>query len=107
MSEKISTILTTAIADKIFPGCALAVIQNGEVAYGAYGRFTYEATSPVVTVDTLYDTASLTKIVGPMTLAQMLIAEGKLRLDDRVGIHIPEFVSEPQKASVTIAHLLT
>jgi len=59
---------TRAVADQAFPGGVLAVGHRGELFVHAFGRQTYEATSPAVTPDTMYDLASLTKAVATTTL---------------------------------------
>jgi len=66
-------ILENAIAARAFPACTLAVTVRGElVAYKAFGRFTYDSISPTVTVATIFDLASLTKIVATTAMAMIL-----------------------------------
>jgi len=103
----IETFLRGEIANKTFPGCTFALLENNTVDFISLGQHTYDKTSPPVSIDTMYDCASLTKIIGPMAVAMMLVGEGKLSLDTKVGEILPEFVSEPQKTEVTIRHLLT
>ncbi|MDR0786618.1 MAG: beta-lactamase family protein [Gemmatimonadota bacterium] len=91
-----------------FPGAAI-VIGSGagevhEIALGFIG-WTRNA-SPVDPVVTMYDLASVTKVVATATGVLMLADEGKLSLDDPVSRYLPEF-REPPKAAVTIRHLLT
>jgi CubicO group peptidase (beta-lactamase class C family) len=107
MSPQITKLVTEAIADKVFPGCSIAVIDGEDITLAAYGAHTYEHNSTPVTIDTLYDCASITKVIGPMSLAMMLVDDGVFDLDTKVGEILPEFVTEPQKALVTLRHLLT
>ncbi|MFM2340043.1 MAG: hypothetical protein RLZZ360_679 [Candidatus Parcubacteria bacterium] len=107
MDPKIDSLLDQAVAKNVFPGCNFAIVSAGSVAYKSFGNFTYETNAPRVTIDTIYDCASLTKIVGPMAVAMQLVDEGVLSLDEPVGKYLPEFVSEPQKAHATIGHLMT
>ncbi len=107
MDPKIIAILEAAIKNRVFPGCSIAVIDGDTSSQAAFGHFTYKDDSPRVTTHTQYDCASLSKIIGPMSVAQQLIDEGVIALDEFVGTYLPEFVSEPQKAAVTIRHLMT
>lgn len=99
--------LQIAIKDKLFPGCSFVYFDETEQIMEAFGRATYEQDSVSITTETLYDTASLTKIITTMTLASLLIDEGVLRLDDSVGKYLPEYNFSPEKQSATILHLMT
>ena len=59
-----------------------------------------------MTADTIFDAASLTKVVATTTAVMMLIEQGKLRLTDRVALHVPGF-ERFGKRDITIRHLLT
>ncbi|HJX27112.1 MAG TPA: serine hydrolase domain-containing protein [Thermoanaerobaculia bacterium] len=90
-----------------FPGGVLAVGDRGGLAHlHPFGRFTYEEDAPPVTADTLYDLASLTKVVATTTMAMILVDEGKLDLDQPVQELLPGFHG-PGKEAVTVRHLLT
>jgi CubicO group peptidase (beta-lactamase class C family) len=90
-----------------FPGGVLAVGYHGSLIHlHPFGRLTYEADAPRVTVDTLYDLASLTKVVATTTLAMILVDEGRLDLDRPVQELLPGFRG-PGKEAVTVRHLLT
>jgi CubicO group peptidase (beta-lactamase class C family) len=85
----------------------LAVGHRGALVHlHAFGRLTYDADAPPVTADTLYDLASLTKVVATTTMAMILVDEGKLDLDRPVGELLPGFRG-PGKEAVTVRHLLT
>ena len=102
--------LDAAVADRAFPGGVLAVGYQGQLAVHAFGRQTYDAKSPAVTADTMYDAASLTKSVVTTTLVAMLSEAGQLDLDAPVARYIPEWATGPQpewRARVTLRHLLT
>jgi CubicO group peptidase (beta-lactamase class C family) len=103
-------VLDRAIADRAFPGGVLAVGYRGELSVHPFGRQTYDATSPAVTADTIYDVASLTKPVVTATLVAMQIQAGRIALDLPVGRYIPEWNSGPNpewRRTVTVRHLLT
>src|SRR6185503_11326229 len=85
----------------------LAIGRSGELAHlRAFGRFTYDTGAPEVKTDTLYDLASLTKVIVTTTLAMMLVDEGKLDLDARVSGFFPRFRGGA-KDSVTVRQLLS
>ena len=90
-----------------YPGAAVVVGRKGATVWEkGFGRLAwgYEAGS-VVPERTIYDLASLTKVVGTTTAVMILFDEGKLRLDDRVVQYIPEF-GGGAKDGVTIRMLL-
>jgi len=101
-------ILQKAIADHAFPGCALAVTLRGElIVQHAFGRFTYEATSPAVTSESIFDLASVTKIVATTSMAMNLYERGLLDIEMPVSAVVPEFASdELQRDRVTLHMLL-
>ncbi len=95
------------VTAKAFPGGVLAVGHQGSlVDLKAFGRQTYDSGSPEVTTDTLYDLASLTKVIVTTTMAMILVDEGKLTLSEPVRNFIPAFHGGA-KDKVTVAHLLT
>ncbi len=104
------SVLDRAVADHTFPGGVLAVGYRGELILHAFGKQTYEADSPAIRPDTIYDVASLSKAVVTTTLAAMLTATGRLQLDTPVGVYLPEWAAGPNpewRRKVTLRHLLT
>jgi beta-N-acetylhexosaminidase len=106
-------VIEKAIADKAFPGATLAVGYRGKVAIHAFGRLSYGAKAAATTPTTMYDIASLTKVVATTTLVAKL-AEGDfavpLDLDAKIERYLPEWASGPQpewRHRVTVRHLLT
>lgn len=104
-------ILRQAIADQAFPGCAFGVLTDGQVALeGALGRFTYEDSAPVVAPATIYDIASLTKVVSTTAAAMLLYQRGVLDLETPLGELLPGFVIGRDDSRwarrVTLRHLL-
>ena len=103
-------LLDAAVVDHAFPGGVLAVGYRGELFVHAFGHQTYDATSPTVTPDTIYDAASLTKAVATTTLVAMQVETGRLALDLPVSRYIPEWNTGPNaewRKAVTLRHLLT
>src|SRR5438477_419736 len=106
-------VIEKGVKDKAFPGATLAVGFRGKVAIHAFGKRSYDAKSPAVKPATMYDIASLTKVVVTTTLVEKL-AEGDfavpLDLDAKIERYLPEWASGPQpewRHRVTVRHLLT
>ena len=104
-------VLDEAIAARAFPGCAFGVLAGGEVVLqGAQGRFTYDEAAPAVTPETVYDVASLTKVVATTAAAMLLHQRGLLRLETPLGELLPGFVAnraaDDPARQVTLRHLL-
>ena len=91
-----------------FPGAALVIGRRDTILFAkGYGRLTWSARSPAVSVDsTLWDLASLTKVVATTPALMLLVESGKLDLDAPVVHYVPEF-SGPGTAAITVRHLLT
>ncbi len=105
------SILQEAIDQRAFPGAAVAVTHHGRlVALKALGRFTYEPNSPPVTLATLFDLASLTKVVATTAMAMVLYQRGLLDLDTPVAAIVPEFTlaaeNDLRRSNVTVRMLL-
>jgi len=92
-------VVEKAIADKSFPGATMAVGYRGKVLLHAFGKLSYDANSPATKIDTMYDIASLTKVVVTTTLVEMLV-EGDfpspLDLDAPIERYLPEWIDGPQ-----------
>jgi CubicO group peptidase (beta-lactamase class C family) len=114
-------IVENAIAARAFPACSLAVTYGGRlVADKAFGRFTYdrdltgvgtsEARSSEVTTTSMFDLASLTKIVATTAMAMILYERGLLDLEAPVTAVVPEFTGaldnqDPRRRQVTLRML--
>jgi CubicO group peptidase (beta-lactamase class C family) len=86
-------IIEKAIVERAFPACLLAVTFRGElVAHRAFGHFTYDSGSPEVIATSLFDLASLTKVVATTAMAMLLYQRGVLDLEVPVASIVPEFV---------------
>ena len=87
-------VLEEAIAARAFPGCAFGVLAGGEVALkDALGRFTYVQESPVVSAETAYDVASLTKVVATTVAAMLLVQRQQIDVETLLGDLLPGFVA--------------
>ena len=96
-----------SIQRKELPGAVVLVARRGGVVWRkAYGARALVPAREEMTVDTLFDVASLTKVVATSTSALILVERGKLRLSDPVSRYIPELKSEGRER-ITVEHLLT
>jgi CubicO group peptidase (beta-lactamase class C family) len=104
-------VLEDAVKTHAFPGCAFGVLAGGEVVLeDALGGFTYEEDSPRVKPQTVFDVASITKVVSTTAVAMLLYQRGMLDLDTPLGELLPGFVVGRESArlalQVTLRHLL-
>lgn len=101
-------VLEEGIAQRAFPGAAAAVVfRGGLVALKGLGRFTYDATSPAVAPETIFDLASVTKVLATTPAAMLLYERGELDLEAPVVSPAPEFDGEdPRHREVTLRMLL-
>ena len=106
--EAISHVVARGIAAGGYPGATVVVGRKGYVVLErGFGRLSWPVTSARVTADrTIYDLASLTKVVGTTTAIMILFDQGRLSLDAPVAAYLPAF-SGGYKDSVTIGQLLT
>jgi CubicO group peptidase (beta-lactamase class C family) len=104
--SQIDSLILQAIEDSSFPGAVVLVSKYGEVIYEkGFGYFTYDKFSPEVSRNTIYDIASLTKVIATTTATMICIDRKLFKLDDPVYNFIPEF-SENGKEAITIKNLL-
>ena len=104
----IDRIVTRGITAGGYPGASVVIGRNGYAVYEkGFGKLGWTSSSPRVTADrSIYDLASLTKVVGTTTAAMVLYDQGRLDLNATVSTYLPAF-SGGWKDSVTIRHLLT
>ncbi len=97
----------TEIARKQLPGAVVLVGRQGKVVWRrAYGHRALEPQTESMTVDTIFDLASLTKVVATATSVMILVERGQVRLGDPVARYIPEF-AEMGKRNITVEQLMT
>ena len=98
--------INLAIEQGRLPGAVLIVGHNGQVVYRkAYGKRALVPQPEAMTVDTIFDCASLTKVVATTSSLMKLYEEGKFRLNDKVTDYIPEF--QGGKSDITLRNLFT
>jgi beta-N-acetylhexosaminidase len=106
-------VLDRAVADGAFPGGVVAIGLHDQLVVHPFGKLTRDAKSPNVTPDTIYDMASLTKVIVTTTSVMMLIQQKRLDLDAPAIRYIPELAaaakSDPDpawRARITVRNLL-
>ena len=105
--NNVDRVIEQAIHDGNIPGAVLLVGHNGHVIYRkAYGNRALEPRREPMTLDTIFDLASLTKVIATTTAVMQLVEEGKVRLNDPVAKYLPEF-AQNGKDDVTVRQLLT
>ena len=103
---EIDAAITNAIAEHRLPGAVLWVERNGVAYHRAYGQRALKPKPEPMTEDTIFDLASLTKVVATAPSIMLLIERGDVKLDARVQDYIPEF-RRGGKDGITILQLLT
>ncbi len=101
----------SAIREKTLPGCAFGVLAEGKTLLTeSLGRFTYDGDSPQVQPATLYDVASLTKVIATTAAAMLLHQRGQLNLETPLGELLPGFIVGRDDSrlarQITLHHLL-
>jgi uncharacterized protein YbbC (DUF1343 family)/CubicO group peptidase (beta-lactamase class C family) len=100
-------IMEKSIADGNMPGGVLLVGHNGRVVYRkAFGWRALEPVREPMTTDTVFDLASLTKVIATTTSIMKLVQDGRVRLNDPVAAYLPEF-AQNGKEDITLRELMT
>jgi serine-type D-Ala-D-Ala carboxypeptidase len=107
-----NSVLERAISEQTFPGASFGVLAGGRMlALDGVGAFTYDEPAERVTASTVYDLASLTKVIATTAMAMLLHQSGSLRLDQPLASILPAFAQGEAPGSVrhqvTLRLLLT
>jgi len=103
----VDAIIQQAVADGNIPGAVLVVGHDGAVVYRkAYGSRALEPHREPMTLDTVFDLASLTKVIATTTAVMQLVEQGKVRMNDPVAKYLPEF-AQNGKEDITVRQLMT
>ena len=104
--DAIAPLVEQAIAEKKLPGAVILIGRGDRVVYEkAIGRRAIDPAPEPMTADTIFDVASLTKVVATTTSMMKLIEEARVRLSDRVSTFVPGF-ERYNKGDITIRHLM-
>ena len=102
----IDPIVEQAIRDKQVPGAVVIVGHDGQIVYRkAFGSRALEPRHEAMTLDTVFDLASLTKVIVTTTAVMQLVEQGRVRLNDPVAKYLPEF-AQNGKEDITVRQLL-
>ncbi|HYN24482.1 MAG TPA: exo-beta-N-acetylmuramidase NamZ domain-containing protein [Pyrinomonadaceae bacterium] len=105
--EQMDQVIAESIGKRQLPGAVVLVARKGRVVWRkAYGSRTVEPVREPMTPDTIFDVASLTKVVATATSIMILVERGKVRLSDPISNYIPELKGEGRER-ITIELLLT
>lgn len=103
---KVDNLINKAIEDSVFPGGVLLIAKDGNIIHQkAFGRFTYDWNSNEVDINTIYDLASVSKVIATTTAAMICYDRNLFSFDDKVVKYFPEFQSNG-KDKITIRNLL-
>ena len=103
---EMDTAVTNAIGENNIPGAVLWLEQQGLSYHKAFGKRALVPAVEAMDEDTIFDAASLTKVIATTPAMLLLIERGQVKLTDTVRAHIPEFQGEGTE-TITIRHLLT
>ncbi len=104
--KRIDRAVEAAMELELTPGCVIvAGRHDGGVFEKSYGRLSYDSNSSKVTLDTVYDLASLSKTMGCATSVMVLVDQDKLSVSDSVSKYIPG-MNTPDKKDITIEQCL-
>ena len=104
---RMDALIAEDVANKRLPGAVVLVGRKGQIVWRkVYGNRALEPSREAMTADTIFDLASLTKIVATATSIMILVERGKLRLADPLSLYIPELNGEGRDR-ITIEQLLT
>src|SRR4051794_34371355 len=103
---EIDAAITNAIADKKLPGGVLWLERSGQVYHRAYGKRALTPRSEPMREDTIFDLASLTKVLATTPAMMLLIERGQVKLDEPAHTYVPEIKGDGREA-ITIRQLMT
>lgn len=105
-SADIDAAIEEAIAADKIPGAVCLIGQPGKILHlKAYGQRALVPAREAMTTDTIFDAASLTKVVATTSAVMRLFQQGKVRLADKVTVYLPDF--QNGKSDITVRQLLT
>lgn len=104
--ENVERIINKAIVDSAFPGASLLVAKDGKIIFEkGFGKLTYDPLSIPVSTNTIFDLASVSKVIATTTATMICVDRKLFSLDDKVSKYIPAFASNG-KENITIRNLL-
>jgi uncharacterized protein YbbC (DUF1343 family)/CubicO group peptidase (beta-lactamase class C family) len=105
--DAIDALMQAAVARGNMPGGVVIIGHNGAVVYRkAFGSRSLEPTREAMTADTIFDLASLTKVIATTTAVMQLVDEGRVQIDDPVAVYLPDF-AQNGKSQISVRDLMT
>ncbi len=105
-AAEIDRLIEDAVSRDALPGAVLLIGQQDRILYEkAYGNRALVPQQEAMTLDTIFDCASLTKVVSTSVSMMKLVEQGKVRLNDKVTAYLPKF--QNGKSDITVRLLLT
>jgi uncharacterized protein YbbC (DUF1343 family) len=102
----LDAVINQAIREDKIPGAVVWIGHDGQTVYRkAYGNRTLVPVKEAMTLDTVFDIASLTKVVSTTTCMMKLFEQGKVQIDDPVTTYLPEF--QGGQSPITVRQLMT
>jgi len=105
LSADVLSVLRDSVQDRIFPGAVAALISSTDEIYIPFGRETYDPIARPISDDSIFDVASLTKILATTTAVMQLVERRQLALHDRAINYVPQLRQIPRN-QITIIQLL-
>src|SRR6266404_5358628 len=105
-SPTLDAVVEAAVRGGLIPGAVLVVGHDGKIVHRkAYGNRALVPSREAMTVDTIFDMASLTKVTATTPSLMKLFEQGKLRINDPVTAYLPEF--QGGHSEITVRDLMT
>lgn len=105
--KSLDSFMELSVQKGAFPGCQVFASVNGNIIYQkSFGHYTYDSSSPSVTDSTLFDIASVTKIMATTLSVMKLMDMGKIDLDSTLNAYLPDLVAGTNKQNLKIRDLL-
>lgn len=98
-------LLSASVRQRVFPGAVAALVSDTDELYVAAGRETYDASAIAVTKDSLFDVASLTKVIATATAVMQLVEQNRISLQDPASRYLPRLTGS--KKHISISQLLS
>ncbi len=106
IAQQIDEIALKGIKEKAYPGCQILIAKNGKIVYNkCFGYYTYD-NKKEVNSNTLYDVASLTKVMATTLAVMKLYEENKINLNEKISHYIPE-LKKLDAGELTVKELLS
>lgn len=105
-TTELENLVNSGITNKYFPGAQLLIGTPDKIILEKnFGRYTYDSDAQAVTNESIFDLASVTKVIATTTAIMQLYDNNRLNINDNVSLYIPEFATQ-EKGDIKIVNLL-